>query len=167
MAEEHSAGEAHDDAQRAASDDMADVIDVTDADVGRGDQVEQVEQTDSDHVAETGSSGSTGRAGPVDRDTRTLRSIDVRTAAKFGALLSGVVALMQSSVALMVYGVTLGRAGLVDTWAKGMLYAGRSLFGLLLMAVVAAAIGGGLWALAAYLYNLLARATGGLRFTWD
>jgi hypothetical protein len=110
--------------------------------------------------------GTSGEATRGAHETRALRSIEVRSAARLGALLSGVVAFMQGSVALTIYGLSLGRAGFVDTWASGMLYAGRSLVGLMIMAVVAAALGALLWAIGALLYNVIARATGGLKLTW-
>jgi hypothetical protein len=73
---------------------------------------------------------------------------------------------MQGSVALTIYGLSLGRAGFVATWASGMLYAGRSLVGLMIMTLVAAALGALLWAIGAFLYNVISRATGGLKLTW-
>ncbi len=47
-----------------------------------------------------------------------------------------------------------------------MLYAGRSLVGLMIMTLVAAALGALLWAIGALLYNVISRATGGLKLTW-
>lgn len=114
----------------------------------------------------SGEGASTGEAVHTGHETHALRSIDVRSAARFGALVSGVVALMQGSVALTIYGLSLGRAGFVATWASGMLYAGRSLVGLMAMTLVAAALGALLWAIGAFLYNVLSRATGGLKLTW-
>jgi hypothetical protein len=109
---------------------------------------------------------SSGEAAYTGHETHTLRIIDVKSAARFGALISGVVALMQGSVALTIYGLSLGRAGFVATWASGMLYAGRSLVGLMIMTLVAAALGALLWAIGAFLYNVISRATGGLKLTW-
>jgi hypothetical protein len=109
---------------------------------------------------------SSGEEAHTGEEAHVLRSIDVRSAARFGALLSGVAALMQGSVALTIYGLSLGRAGIVATWASGMLYAGRSLVGLMIMTLVAAALGALLWAIGALLYNVISRATGGLKLTW-
>jgi Transmembrane domain of unknown function (DUF3566) len=109
---------------------------------------------------------SSGEEAHTGEETHALRSIDVRSAARFGALLSGVAALVQGSVALMIYGLSLGRAGFVATWASGMLYAGRSLVGLMIMTLVAVALGALLWAIGAFLYNVISRATGGLKLTW-
>ena len=109
---------------------------------------------------------SSGEEAHTGEETYALQSIDVRSTARFGALLSGVAALVQGSVALMIYGLSLGRAGFVATWASGMLYAGRSLVGLMIMTLVAAALGALLWAIGALLYNVISRATGGLKLTW-
>jgi len=114
----------------------------------------------------SGEEAHTGEEAQTGQETHSLRSIDVRSAARFGALLSGVAALMQGSVALAIYGLSLGRAGFVATWASGMLYAGRSLVGLMIMTLVAAALGALLWAIGALLYNVISRATGGLKLTW-
>ena len=96
-----------------------------------------------------------------------LRSIGVGSAAGFGALLSGLVALVRGVIALVAFGVRLGRVGFFDTWATGALYAGRSLIGLVIVVLVAAVIGAITWAIGALLYNWVAGAMGGIKVTLE
>ncbi len=98
---------------------------------------------------------------------RTLRSIGVASAAGFGALLSGLVAFISGAIALIMYGAMIRRAGFLDTWANGALYAGRGLVGLLIIALLAAAIGAISWAVAALIYNWIAGAVGGVEITLE
>ena len=59
-----------------------------------------------------------------------------------------------------------GQAGFIDTWARGILYAGRSLAGLIIVVVIAAIIGAIVWAIAALLYNWIAGVGGGIKLTF-
>jgi hypothetical protein len=98
---------------------------------------------------------------------RVLRSIGVGSAALFGALLSGFIVLIQGIIALMELSFHLRRAGLIDTWARGILFAGRSLDGLIIAVVLAAFAGAIVWAIGALLYNLIAFVGGGIKLTFE
>lgn len=98
---------------------------------------------------------------------RVLRSIGVRSAALFGALFSGFIVLIQGIIALVELRFHLGRAGLIDTWARGILFAGRSVDGLIMAVVLAAFAGAIVWASGALLYNLIALVGGGIKLTFE
>ena len=115
------------------------------------DEGQREEQREEQHAESDDAASGAGH------ETRAPRSVEVRAAAAFGALLGGIVALMQGSITLTIYGVSLGRAGFVTTWVSRVLYAGRGLVGLVIMAVAAATIGALMWAIGALLYNVIAR----------
>jgi hypothetical protein len=96
-----------------------------------------------------------------------LRSIGVGSAALFGALFSGFIVLIQGIIALAELRFHLGRAGLIDTWARDILFAGRSLDGLIMAVVLAAFAGAIVWAIGALLYNLIALVGGGIKLTFE
>jgi hypothetical protein len=98
---------------------------------------------------------------------RVLRSIGVGSAALFGALLSGFIVLIQGIIALVELNFHLRRAGLIDTWARDILFAGRSLDGLIMAVVLAAFAGAIVWAIGALLYNFIALVGGGIKLTFE
>jgi hypothetical protein len=98
-----------------------------------------------------------GRSGAT---THVPRSLPVGAATQCGALLGGLVALLRGALALAALGIHLGRAGFFVTLATGLQYAGRSLFSLLVIAVLGAALGGITWATGALIYNRVAGTLG-------
>jgi hypothetical protein len=110
--------------------------------------------------------GSSANTVGTPATTRELRSVGVGSVAAFGALFSGLIVLIQGIIAVVELGFRLGQAGFIDTWARGILYAGRSLVGLIIVVVIAAIIGAIVWAIAALLYNWIAGAVGGIKLTF-
>jgi hypothetical protein len=104
----------------------------------------------------------TGVGGRSGANTHAPRSLPVGAAAQCGALLGGLVALIRGALALAGLGVHLERAGFFVTLARGVQYAGRSLLGLLVITVLAAALGGITWATGALIYNRVAITRGAI-----
>jgi hypothetical protein len=89
--------------------------------------------------------------------------IVIMCAAGFGALLSGLVAFMQGSVALALFGVTLGRLGFFKNWVIATTYAERSLIVLIIVVLVTAAAGALAWTVGVLIWSMMANRTSRVR----
>jgi hypothetical protein len=99
-------------------------------------------------------------AGTASTRMRVRRSIGVKSAAVCGALLSGLVAFAVGIISLLAFGLKLAHAGFFERWTTGFLFSMRSLVGLIIVILLTAATGASMWAVAAYIYNLVAGANG-------
>jgi hypothetical protein len=96
----------------------------------------ETERTGEEYLAPT-----TGDAGASNR-MATPRTAAVPSAFALGALLGGLVALIQGAVTLATFSVRLGREGFFKSWVIATTFAMRSLLGLLLVELIMAGIGG-------------------------
>ena len=92
-----------------------------------------------------------------------LQPIVIVCAAVFGALLSGLIAFMQGSVALALFGVKLGRLGFFKNWVIATTYAERSLIVLIIVVLVTAAVGALTWTVGALIWSMMANRTSRVR----
>jgi hypothetical protein len=114
---------------------------------------------------DVGAGGSaTVSSNPVQR---TLKSISVVSAFEYGAFVSGVVYLVYSVIAFVLILINAGKEGQLTHFVDGVLYAGATLVGLIIVVLVSTLVGGVAVAVAAFLYNLAARFTGGIRFEME
>ena len=91
------------------------------------------------------------------------RPIVILCAAVFGALLGALVAFMQGSAALALFGVKLGRLGFFKNWVIATTYAERSLIVLLIVVLVTAAAGALAWAVGVVIWGMMANRTSRVR----
>jgi hypothetical protein len=95
------------------------------------------------------------------RTKRAIRSIDVASAGSYGAIMCGAIYLAGCLTMLAILGITSNAAVLRDGFVLNLPFVGLGLVPLLLP-VAFALFGGMLGIVAALLYNMVARHTGGL-----
>jgi hypothetical protein len=98
---------------------------------------------------------------------RTLKSISVVSAFEYGAFVSGVIYLVYGVIAFILILINAGKEGQLTHFVDGVLYAGATFVGLIIVVLVSTLVGGIAAAIVAFLYNLAARFTGGIRFEME
>ena len=93
---------------------------------------------------------------------RAIRSIDVASAALYGAVLWGAIYLVIGLFALIIAGITTNEGGPLSGFVRTILYFGIGIIPLLVPVILAIFLGGISGTVAALVYNAVASQTGGI-----